>query len=138
MSNQNKNNALPRLPEWMNVELVEKVDGKAIVKMPVLPHLTHAEENPRVAGGVIMSLLDYTIHHALDSLLDEYEYHATIEMKINFIRPGTAGTLKSEAKIINKGRTVSIAEGTVIQEETGKIVAKTLSTETYINAKPKT
>ena len=48
-------------------------DGKAIVKMPVLPHLTHAEENPRVAGGVIMSLLDYTIHHALDSLLNEYE-----------------------------------------------------------------
>ena len=137
MNNKKENSSLPRLPEWMNAELVKKADGEAVVRMPVLPHLTHAEENPRVAGGVIMSLLDYTIHHALDSLLDEYEYHATIEMKINFIRPGTAGTLRSEAKIINKGKTVSIAEGTVIQEETGKIVAKTLSTETYISAKPK-
>ena len=123
---------MPRLSEWMGVELTEKADGKAIARMKAERHVLHADDNPRVAGGVIMALMDFTIHHAMDSMLAPNELHATIEMKLNFIRPGQPGTLRAEARIVNKGSRFAIAEGTIIQEDTGKIVAQTLTTETWV------
>ena len=133
METINNDPSLPRLDKWMNAEIIKKEKGTCLVRMAVLPHPTHGEDNPRVAGGVIMSLLDYSIHHALDTLLTPGELHATIEMKINFIRPGSTGNLLVEAHIINKGKRVAVAEASVIQEETQKVVAKALSTETYIS-----
>ncbi len=121
-----------RLIEWMGAELTEKGDGKAVGVLRVAPHVLHADDNPRVAGGVIMALMDFTIHHAVDSLLAPNELHATIEMKLNFVRPGQPGVLRAEANIVNKGSRFAIVEGVIIQEETGKLVAQTLTTETWV------
>ena len=123
---------MPRMTEWMGAVLTEKEGGKATARMKTERHVLHADDNPRVAGGVIMALMDFTIHHAMDSLLAPNELHATIEMKLNFIRPGQPGSLRAEAKIVNKGSRFAIAEGTIIQEDTGKIVAQTLTTETWV------
>ena len=123
---------MPRMTEWMGVVLTAKEGGEATARMKTERHVLHADDNPRVAGGVIMALMDFTIHHAMDSLLAPNELHATIEMKLNFIRPGQPGSLRAEAKIVNKGSRFAIAEGTIIQEDTGKIVAQTLTTETWV------
>lgn len=125
-----------RLIEWMGAELTEKGDGKAIATLPVERHVLHADDNPRVAGGVIMALMDFCIHHAVHSLLAPNELHATIEMKLNFIRPGQPGVLTAEANVVNKGSRFAIVEGTITQEETGKLVAQTLTTETWVAMQP--
>ena len=125
-----------RLIEWMGAELSEKGDGKATAILRVEQHVLHADDNPRVAGGVIMALLDFCIHHAVHSLLAPNELHATIEMKLNFIRPGQPGVLIAEANVVNKGSRFAIVEGTITQEETGKLVAQTLTTETWVELPP--
>ncbi len=125
-----------RLIEWMGAELTESGDGKAVATLPVGKHVLHADDNPRVAGGVIMALMDFCIHHAVDSLLAPNELHATIEMKLNFIRPGLPGVLTAEANVVNKGSRFAIVEGTITQQETGKLVAQTLTTETWVVIQP--
>jgi uncharacterized protein (TIGR00369 family) len=122
----------PNLSEWMGAQLIEAREGRAIVRMPVHLRHCHSGEDPRVAGGVVMSLMDFAIHHALASLLAPGEVHATVEMKLNFIRPGQLGTLRAEASIVNKGRRFAVAEGAIVQEDTGQIVAKALTTETVV------
>ena len=84
-----------------------------------------------------MALLDFCIHHAVHSLLAPNELHATIEMKLNFIRPGQPGVLIAEANVVNKGSRFAIVEGTITQEETGKLVAQTLTTETWVELPPR-
>lgn len=127
-----RQDTLPGLAEWMGAVVIEKEAGRAVVRLPVQPHLTHGGEDSRVAGGVVMSLMDFAVHHALESLMTPDQLHATIEMKLNFIRPGRMGTLLAEASIVNKGRRIAVAEGTITQEDTGQVVAKALSTETYV------
>ena len=83
-----------------------------------------------------MALMDFCIHHAVDSVLAPNELHATIEMKLNFIRPGQPGVLTAEANVVNKGSRFAIVEGTIRQEETGKLVAQTLTTETWVEMPP--
>ncbi|MYD37106.1 MAG: PaaI family thioesterase [Dehalococcoidia bacterium] len=125
-----------RLIEWMGAQLTEKGDGKAVATLPAEPHVLHADDNPRVAGGVVMALMDFCIHHAVHSLLAPNELHATIEMKLNFIRPGLPGVLIAEANVVNKGSRFAIVEGTITQQETGKLVAQTLTTETWVVMQP--
>lgn len=80
-----------------------------------------------VHGGVLCDLADAAMGFAHASTLVEGESFTTLELKINFLRPVWEGKLFAEAKVVNGGRTVSLVECDVTNEE-GKLVARASST----------
>ena len=78
-----------------------------------------------VHGGFAMTLLDSALGCAVHTTLSRGEWYTTLETKVNFVRPVTAttGPVRCEGTVISRGRRVATAEGKLIAERTGKVLA---------------
>lgn len=73
----------------------------------------HLNGNGVVHGGAIFTLADTGMGAALQPTLAEGERCATIEVKINYFRPVTEGTLVCTTELVHRGRSVANLEATV-------------------------
>ena len=84
--------------ELVGTELSSAEEGRAVVEV-------HAEDrhlNPggTVHGGVVYTLVDVSMAEALKTTIAEGdERPVTIEIKVNYLEPGKAGTLTSTAQV---------------------------------------
>ena len=78
-----------------------------------------------VHGGFAMTLLDSALGCAVQTTLARGDWYTTLETKVNFVRPVTTdtGPVRCEGTIISRGRRVATAEGRLIAERTGKVLA---------------
>jgi acyl-CoA thioesterase len=86
----------------------------------------HTNPNGVMHGGVLFSLADTAMGAALFSLLPATEICATIEIKMNFLKPVTEGLLTCEARVLRRGRTTAVLEARL--ENGGGAVAVALGT----------
>jgi acyl-CoA thioesterase len=107
----------------MQIEDVRK--GWALVRVPFGPELTNAAG--RMHGGVIFSAADSATGVALLGLLEEGERIATLEMKINYLKPVFAEDIIAEARIVHRGQQTAVGDVDV-RDGSGSQVAKSLST----------
>lgn len=78
-----------------------------------------------VAGGILATLADETMAHAVISILPEGRQTVTAEMNIRYLRataPNGAGTLVGTARVVKAGRTIITADAE-IHDETGRLLA---------------
>jgi uncharacterized protein (TIGR00369 family) len=77
-----------------------------------------------VHGGAAATLLDSVMGCAVHSLLAQGQSYATLEIKINYIRPITDAITQvtAEGHVTNAGRKAAFAEGK-ITDATGKLYA---------------
>jgi uncharacterized protein (TIGR00369 family) len=74
-------------------------------------------------GGVLCDLADATMGMAFASTLEADESFTTVDLHIQFFRPVWKARLRSEARVIQRGKTIGYIECDV-QDENGKLVAK--------------
>lgn len=79
-----------------------------------------------VHGGVMYSMVDTGMGGALYPSLGEGELCATLEIKINYFKPVSSGTLICDTKLINKGKSNAVLESEITNNE--KLVAKAIGT----------
>ncbi len=86
-------------------------DGRACFELTV----TADQMNPYgvVHGGVIYTLVDYAMGGAMVSHLRPGERCATLEVKINYLAPVTAGEVSAEAVLVERTRRVGVLEARV-------------------------
>ncbi len=105
---------------------LEQIDvGFARFRMPFRKELTHPYAI--VHGGAIASLADTAVAFALMTVVRPGEKVLTVEFKINFLAAVNEGEMISEARVINKGKKMAIADMEV-RNQHGKLVAKGLAT----------
>jgi acyl-CoA thioesterase len=66
-----------------------------------------------VHGGVVYSLADYAMGAELARGLGPGERCATLEIKINYLAPVADGTLRAEARVVERTRRIGVLEGRV-------------------------
>lgn len=108
----------------LGIELLEAAGGQVKMKMPFRPELLQPSV---VHGGAIYSLADAAAAHALLSLVVDEEGLATVEQRINFLKPVREGALYCEARIVHLGRTLAYAEASVTLGD-GTLVARSAAT----------
>lgn len=105
---------------------LEKIDeGFARFRMPFRKELTQAYGV--VHGGAIASLADTAVAFALMTLIRPGERVTTAELKMNFLAPVHNEEMIGEARIIQKGKKLVLADMEVKRED-GKLIAKGLAT----------
>jgi len=110
----------------LGLRLLDLEPGYACIELPFRQDMTHS--GGVVQGGLITTLADSAIAHATVAALDPvYQRTATIELKINFIRPATGGPFTAQARLIHLGRQTAIGEAEVTDPR-GRLIAKCLST----------
>ena len=99
--------------------------GWARVRIPFDEKLTNAAG--RMHGGVIFSAADSATGIALLGLLEKGERIATLEMKINYLKPVFTEDIIAEARIVHRGQRTAVGD-VDIKDASGHQVAKSLST----------
>jgi uncharacterized protein (TIGR00369 family) len=106
-------------------EVGEIADGRAVGHLDAGPQ--HANPMGTLHGGILCDLADAAMGIAFTTTLGNDETFTTLELKINFLRPFWTGRLRAEAKVVNRGKTVSLVECSVTDERQ-RLIAKASST----------
>ena len=87
----------------------------------------HANPMGTLHGGLFCDIADAAMSAAYVTTLGEGESFATLELKINFLRPVWNARLRAVARIVSAGRTTGLAECNVLDEK-DRLVARASGT----------
>jgi len=118
--------------DLIGLEVTASSNGECTTELSADPR--HFNPNNVVHGAVIYALADTGMGAALTSLLDEGEICSTIEIKINYFRPGTTGRLRCTTRMINRSRQTAAMDSEVFSEE-GKLLARATGTFMIMGAR---
>lgn len=75
-----------------------------------------------VQGGLLAAMLDDTIGPAAMAFLGGGQMAQTLELKINFMRPGRVGPIVGTGRVAHRGRDILFLEG-ALRDPDGKVIA---------------
>jgi uncharacterized protein (TIGR00369 family) len=116
--------------ELLGFEVIDSSKDYAVIGLELKEG--HLNRNGYVHGGVIMSLLDSACGHAgvYCDVPGNVRRCITISMNTTFIKPARDGTLRTEARVIGRGRKIFFVEATVFDGST--LVATATGTFRYV------
>jgi uncharacterized protein (TIGR00369 family) len=118
----------PPIMSTMGITGGKVEEGKAVFLGEAGEHLY----NPIgvVHGGFAMTILDSAMGCAVHTTLAAGERYTSLETKVNFVRAITAetGPVRCEGVVVYRGGRVATAEGKLIAEKSGKLLAHGTST----------
>lgn len=124
----------PPIASLMGFSIDEVDEGCAVFR--AIPGEEHYNPIGMVHGGVAATLLDSCMGCAVHTLLPAGFGYTTLELSVNYIRAirGDAGPILATGTVVHPGRTVATAEGRVVVEETGKLLAHAKTTVLVVPA----
>jgi uncharacterized protein (TIGR00369 family) len=119
--------------ELVGIETAIDDDGQVWVVCDA----SHRHQNPNgsVHGAVAYALLDTAMGAATWQALGGPGVWATIELKINYLKPASEGTLRARARPLHVGRSTIVLQGEVLRED-GAAVAAGLGTFLILERPP--
>ena len=109
-------------------EIAEVEEGR--VAFACTPTEAHYNPIGVVHGGLAMTLLDSAMGCAVHTTLPARTGYTTLEVKTNFVRAIRAdtGRMLAHSEVIHRGGRVATAEGRLVQEATGTLLAHASTT----------
>lgn len=111
--------------DLVGLEVTERGEGRCTSELTADER--HMNPNQVVHGAVLYALADTGMGGALTTVLEEGQLCSTIEIKINYFRPASAGRLRCETRVINKSRRTGAMESEVFSDQ-GKLLARATGT----------
>lgn len=87
----------------------------------------HTNPMGTLHGGVLCTLADTAMGIAHASILKDDESYATVELKINFLRPVREEKVRAIGKVVRAGRTLVLLECDIVNGD-GQLAARAMST----------
>ena len=108
--------AVNPLFETLGLRLLEADAQGATVRCEARPDLMQG--GGVLAGGILATMLDEAMAHAVLPCLENGARTATVEMSVRYLRPVASGTgLLAKARIIKKGRTIMTVEADALDDQ---------------------
>src|ERR671921_2681252 len=105
-------------------------EGRAAVSLEAEER--HLNPSGTVHGGVISTLIDASMAEALNTMTEEGEQPFTIQITVNYMKPGKLGTLTSTAAVRKGGERITVVEAEVVQEDDDEAIALATGTCTPV------
>jgi uncharacterized protein (TIGR00369 family) len=112
--------------QLVGLRMVAAEEGRVTFELDAGPQ--HASPPGTLHGGILCDLADAAMGCAVVSVLEEGVSFATVELKINFLKPIWNARLPTVGATIKVGRTVTLCECR-ITDEGGSLVAYATSTQ---------
>lgn len=108
----------------LDVELLERGEGRARVRLPVTERVKGGVGGA-AHGGVISALVDIVTLAAMSTVArpGEEEMAGTAELSVSYLRPALGDFVYAEARVLKKGRTLAVLDIDVT-DPSGRLVAK--------------
>lgn len=108
---------------FLKARITRVENGEAEIVMPVGMYL--CQGGGVVAGGILATLADEAMAHAVMSRLEEGQATVTAEMNIRYLRaadPAEGGLLRARATVVKSGHSLCVAEAQVLDGD-GRLLA---------------
>lgn len=115
----------PPIAALIGFTLSAVTPGEAVIEFTA--GRQHANPMGTLHGGVLCDIADAAMGIAYASTLAEGETFATLELKINFLKPVWAAKLRAIGRIVKRGTTVGLLECDITDEQQS-LVARASST----------
>ena len=115
----------PPIATLIGFTLVSVEPGQAVIDFEATER--HANPMGTLHGGVLCDIADAAMGMAYASSLEEGETFATLELKINFLKPVWTGKLRAVGHVVKRSRTIGLVECDVTDEKES-LVARATST----------
>ena len=112
---------------WLNQKILEVDTDEGWVKIAYELGEPHFNRFGALHGGAIACVMDDVLAVAAGFIAQWGEIAPTVEMKVNYLAQGGAGSYVAEAKVIKRGRTINFLEG-VLSTAAGKVIATSSAT----------
>lgn len=102
-------------------EMIDFAPGQVTLRLPITEQ--HKQQHGFVHGGVIAYLADNALTFAGGSVLGD---GLTLEMKLNYMRPGVGAALIAKAEVLSSGKSQAVCRCDVFAEDdsgTQKLIA---------------
>jgi uncharacterized protein (TIGR00369 family) len=116
----------PPVSELIGLRMVAAEEGRVTFELDAGPQ--HSSPPGTLHGGILCDLADAAMGCALVSVLEDGASFATVELKINFLKPIWSARLTAIGGVVKAGRTLSLCECR-ITDEGGSLVAYATSTQ---------
>jgi len=111
-----------RFPGYLGVEVIDVRPGSVVMRLGVRAH--HVAPNGYLHAGVVVGLADSACGYGcVASLPNGAVTFATIELKTNFLRTVTEGTLEARATMVHGGRTTQVWDAEIEEVASGRALA---------------
>jgi uncharacterized protein (TIGR00369 family) len=104
----------------IGLELVRAEAGEVEMRLPWRDGLGRSDDSDWYHGGVISALIDIAGDYAIASRLGRWV--ATIDLRVDYLRPARRGELRALARAVKVGRTVGVAD-VELRDAQGTLVA---------------
>lgn len=110
--------------DHLGIEAIEISEGEIEARLKLEPHLCNPLGNAH--GGVLMSILDFTMAMSAKSKAKHSGVGVTIDMSTTFMK-GAQKELICRGKVLKSGRSIQFCEATVY-DITGEVCTKAMGT----------
>ena len=116
---------IPPVAQLIGMEMGVVHPGCVVIELEASQR--HASPLGTVHGGILCAIADAAMGLAYATTLKEGETFATVELKVNFLRPVWQGRLRAEGKVVSSGRNLGLVECDVTDQDQ-RLIARCLST----------
>ena len=95
---------------FLGITVDQLEDGEAHLALPFRPEFIGNPMLPALHGGVISSLLDTAGGAAVWSQIDEGDRVSTVDLRVDYLRPGRPEPLIGRGRVVRLGNRVGVAE----------------------------
>ena len=119
----------------IGTKLVEIAPGALVLEgnLTAAAHGFPTAKGLIVHGGAIATLADEALASVAFTLAEEGETTATVDLKVDYYRPGTPGRLLGRAKVRHRTRRLAFCEATV-EQESGEVIAEARAVIAYVKS----
>jgi uncharacterized protein (TIGR00369 family) len=115
--------------EFLGVTFSEYEDGHVVIECPFREELLVNADRNIVHGGILGSLLDIAGHYAVLSTVGARV--PTVDLRVDYLRPGRAERFLVEAEIDRVGRNIAVADAEIRQKQKDDIRSVALGRGSY-------
>jgi uncharacterized protein (TIGR00369 family) len=116
---------IPPVAQLIGMEMSVVRPGRVVIELEISQW--HASPLGTVHGGILCAIADAAMGLAYSTKLKEGETFATVELKVNFLRPVWQGRLRAEGKVVSSGRNLGLVECDATDQDQ-RLIARCLST----------
>jgi uncharacterized protein (TIGR00369 family) len=104
----------------IGLELTRAEEGEVEMRLPWRDDFRRHDGSDWYHGGILSALIDIAGDYAIASKLGRWV--ATIDLRVDYLRPARQGTLTARARAVKVGRTVGVAD-VELRDGQGAVVA---------------
>jgi uncharacterized protein (TIGR00369 family) len=102
---------------FLGMKVGPVVPGKVQITLAFRPELIGDTERPALHGGVLTSLIDAACGLAVWTKAEAHDRVSTIDLRVDFLRPGRNEAIVVDATVIRVGNRVGVADAVAYHPE---------------------